>query len=325
MPVADAAPNARVVITGPAYDSPGARVPLIVTILNGPRDLAAGALRASATAGGEVVDCGPSWRNPALRSLSRSCFLIAPRREGSLEVTGHAEWTTPDGSRVAMRSAGRVFRMKGPPSAPVSLADAEGINGCGNTGAGVWLTFDDVVPSLATARSIVQVLDRNAARGRFFLNRVTPQIRDVLESAGHVVTNHTRDHLALSDLSDAELKRQVDEGLTTTAGFPKLLRPPYGAGSFSARVVAGVAAAGHATCRWTVDTRDYADVSAETMHAAVRWGDQFTPPAEQGGVILMHANHFDPPELQAVIDAVRERGLTLDPNPERTKTLPRSR
>ncbi len=159
------------------------------------------------------------------------------------------------------------------------------------------------------------VLGRNHARGRFFLNRITPAARDILESAGHIVTNHTRDHVALTDLSAAQIAEQVRGGPTTTRGAAELLRPPYGAGSWSSHVVDAIATEGHATCRWTVDTADYTGRSAERIAGAVRYGDAYSPPVEEGGVILMHANHFTPAKLQAVIDAVRARGFEPESNP----------
>jgi peptidoglycan/xylan/chitin deacetylase (PgdA/CDA1 family) len=316
VPIAAAAPkDARLVINVPAYDSPGARVPLILTLLRAPDGLAPEALTATASGGARVVECGPSWRNPEFRSVSRACHLLTPTSVGSTTVTAEAVWRTRAGARQSVRATPSTLRTKGPRSAPVSAADAERIARCGNTSDDVWLTFDDYVPSMEVARGMLAVLERNGVRGRFFLNRVTPAIREALESAGHVVTNHTRDHAALSDLSDSGIAEQVRGGPATTRGETKLLRPPYGAGAWSTRVVDAVAAAGHATCRWTVDTADYAGRSAERMAGVVRWGDFYSPPVGPGGVLLMHANHFSAAKLQAVIDAVRARGLEPEPNP----------
>lgn len=316
VPIAAAADRgARLVINVPSYDSPGARVPLILTLIGAPAGLAPEALTAKASGEASVVECGLSWRNPDLRSLSRSCQVLMPAAVGTTTVTAEAVWRTEAGARQSVRAEPSSLRGKGPGSGPVSAADAARIADCGNSSDDVWLTFDDYVPSLDTARSLVSVLERNKARGRFFLNRVAPAAREILESAGHVVTNHTRDHVALSDLSDAQIAEQVRGGPATTRSEVKLLRPPYGAGSWSSRVVDAVAAEGHATCRWTVDTADYTGRSAERMAGAVRWGDFYSPPAEAGGVILMHANHFTPAKLQAVIDAVRARGLEPEPNP----------
>jgi hypothetical protein len=49
------------------------------------------------------------------------------------------------------------------------------------------------------------------------------------------------------------------------------------------------------------------------MYSVVRNGDGETPPVSAGGVILMHAGHYSPKRSQAVLNAVRDRGLSADP------------
>lgn len=309
--VANGASTARVAITAPVYDAPGARVPVIVTVHHPPPDLPAAALTASTTQG-QITDCGDSWHNPRLDQTSRTCYLLAPTGAGSLRLTGHATWRTTSGHTVTLHSAPLQFRTEGPVSGPVSLPDAQRIETCDNPGPGVWLTFDDVVPSVAVARAMVATLTRNHVTGRFFLNHVTPAIRRVIEDGGFTINDHTRDHLPMNRMSDAQIKEQIAGGPRTTAGAPKMLRPPYGAGAEAARVVDRIAAAGYATCRWSVDTRDWAGYSPQQMADAVRYGNSFTPPVHAGGVVLMHATHFSRAKLQAVIDAVHARGLQID-------------
>jgi peptidoglycan/xylan/chitin deacetylase (PgdA/CDA1 family) len=112
-------------------------------------------------------------------------------------------------------------------------------------------------------------------------------------------------------MSDADIREQIAGGPHPTDGASKMLRPPYGAGAEAARVVDRIAASGYATCRWSVDTRDWAGYTPEQMADAVRYGNSFTPPVYAGGVILMHATHFSPAKLQAVIDAIDARGLQI--------------
>jgi len=302
-------------VFSPRYDSPGARVPIVVTLYDGPATLPGAALDATATGGARVEECGVSWRNPQTNGLSRTCHLVLPAQRGTFQLTGRAVWRTPAGERQAVTSPALDVEAKGPASAAVDAARAEAIAGCGNTGEDVWLTFDDVVPSFEVAEGMVAVLTRNGVRGRFFLNRVEPRVRRLLESRGHVVTNHTRDHLALTDLSRAAIAEQIRTGPATTPGSARLLRPPFGAGAWSTRVVDAIDDAGHTTCRWTVDTRDWAGRTPEQMAATVRWGDESSPPTFAGGVVLMHATAFAPAKLQAVIDAVAARGLVIEAIP----------
>jgi peptidoglycan/xylan/chitin deacetylase (PgdA/CDA1 family) len=303
---------ARVTLTAPLYDAPGARVPLIVTVQNPPLQLSTDSLTASASDGSPVGDCGATWRNPNRQTISRTCYLIAPAGPTRIQLIGHAHWRA-DGSTHSLDSPPTRFRSSGATSTAVSPAQAAQIESCGNSGPDVWLTFDDFVPSVAVARSLVDVLGRNHARGRFFLNHISPEVRRILEGAGHIVEDHTRDHLAMTDLTDSQIHEQIVGGPHPTAGAPLLLRPPYGAGAEAARVVGLIAKDGYATCRWTVDSRDWAGLTPEQMAEAVRYGNGYTPPVERGGVILMHANHFTPEKLQAVVDAVHARGLRLDP------------
>ncbi|HEX3612803.1 MAG TPA: polysaccharide deacetylase family protein [Sporichthyaceae bacterium] len=309
---ADSGGKARVVLTAPIYDSPGARVPVIVTVHDAPAGLPADALSATASDGSRITDCTDVWRNQSQATVSRTCYLLAPASLTHLELTGHARWNAAGGGAVSLESPTVRFRTSGPVSGPVSLEAAHRIENCGNPGPAVWLTFDDYVPSVAVAHSLVDTLGRNHARGRFFLNHVTPEIRHILESSGHIVQDHTRDHLAMNDLSDAGIHEQITTGPHPTAGAPPLLRPPYGAGAEASRVVDLIAKDGYATCRWTVDSRDWAGYPPEQMAQAVRDGNSFTPPVAAGGVILMHANHFTPEKLQAVVDAVHARGLEVD-------------
>lgn len=314
---------ARLMVTGPALDSLGARVPYVVTLFDG-GNLPVPAMKITASGGARVGDCTAHWGNPQLRSVSRLCHVLMPAGLATVEVLGELTYADANAAVHTLRSPARTFRPKGPRSAPVSFAEAERIAECGNDTDDVWLTFDDVLPSAEVARAMVAVLDRNRVRGRFFLNRVTAQTRRILESSGHLITNHTRDHLPLSDLSDSEIVEQVAAGPATTAGSPRLLRPSYGAGAWSARVVEAIAAAGHVACRWTVDSQDYAERTPAQMAAAMRWGDAYTPPVAAGGVVVMHATHFSAARLQAVIDAIRARGLTPEPRAasDRSALLP---
>jgi peptidoglycan/xylan/chitin deacetylase (PgdA/CDA1 family) len=302
--------NARMALTAPVYDAPGARVPIVLTVHNPPPDLPAEAITASATAG-QITDCGESWHNPHLDTISRACYLLAPTAAMHLTMTARADWHTARGTEVTLHSTPVDFRTEGPVSGPVSLSDAQHIETCGNPGPSVWLTFDDVVPSLDVAKQMMATLARNHAKGRFFLNHVTPAIRAVIEDGGGIVEDHTRDHLAMNTMSDAQIAEQISGGPRPTTGAPKMLRPPYGAGAEAQRIVDRIAAAGFSTCRWSADTRDWAHYTPTQMADAVRYGNQFTPPVYAGGVILMHATHFSRAKLQAVIDAVRARGLDV--------------
>ena len=161
---------------------------------------------------------------------------------------------------------------------------------CGNRTPYVWLTFDDY-GSTAQVRSILSTLRRNDVRALVFpigtWARANPSLISAMKRDGQVVDNHTATHANLSTASDATVLWQIDHGATPST-MVRLLRPPYGAGAFSTRLTALAASRGYGLCFWTVDTRDWAGSTTSQMVQKVRDGDAMTPPAEAGGVILMH-------------------------------------
>jgi peptidoglycan/xylan/chitin deacetylase (PgdA/CDA1 family) len=187
---------------------------------------------------------------------------------------------------------------------------------CGNDSRYVWLTFDDY-GSTAQVRSILSTLLRNDVRALMFpigtWASANPSLISAMKRDGQVVDNHTATHANLSTASDATVLWQIDHGATPST-LVRLLRPPYGAGAFSTRLTALAASRGYGLCFWTVDTRDWAGSTTSQIVQKVRDGDAMTPPVEAGGVILMHLHgRHTAAGLQSVIDAVRARGLRLQP------------
>ena len=182
-------------------------------------------------------------------------------------------------------------------------------------GRGVSLTFDDY-GSCAQVKSIVAVLDRNHVRGRFFplgnWVRTHGALVRYFEAHGHAIGNHTYDHPDLTRVSDATLRWEIRNG-ATAVGSPKLLRPPYGAGAFTARIRKAAAEKGLQVCFWTVDTRDWSGASARTIVRRVLYGDATTPPARTDGVVLMHMfGAHTVAALQPMIDGLRARHVKLE-------------
>ena len=96
-------------------------------------------------------------------------------------------------------------------------------------------------------------------------------------------------------------------------GHAQLLRPPYGAGAFTARIRKAAAQHGLQVCFWTVDTRDWAGASARTIVRRVLRGDSTTPPARKDGVVLMHMfGAHTVAALQPMIDGLRARHIKLE-------------
>jgi len=306
------AATARLSLTMPLYDAPGATVPVIVSV--GP---VARGTTATFTLGGGwcLTGSGATYAFPGSGGiyLGTECFYTLPGRTWKGYVSGSAELSAGSTTSTVSARAARSIHTMGYVTRSLSAAQINATERCGNTGSSVWLTFDDRIPSSATTRSLIAVLARNRVRAHFYLNGISSADRAALVKAGHIVQNHTKNHLALNTLTGSRIQSEVKGGPRPSAR-PYLMRPPYGAGAFARRVTDAVSPLGYGICRWTTDTKDWSDVSASVMGAKVRYGDAYTKPATAGGVVLMHATHYSPTKLQAVIDAIRARGLTVEAN-----------
>lgn len=127
------------------------------------------------------------------------------------------------------------------------------------------------------------------------------------------MANHTYSHEPLSRASDGDVIGQIQGGVGATT-IPRLLRPPFAAGALTTRLEALAYSQGYSLCRWTVDTFDWDAPRIEEMVERITYGDYRSPPIHAGGNILMHgAGRNTASGLQRIIDAIRSKGLALDP------------
>ncbi|GMA38599.1 polysaccharide deacetylase family protein [Mobilicoccus caccae] len=254
-------------------------------------------------------DCaGDTWSHAG--GVSQQCWITLPRTAGRHTLTAHA--TLSDDSRAGATSS---ITASGPRTSTVDRATRDRILTCGNTGTDVWLTFDDGFLSTRTMNRVLATLTAENVRARFFATgtwaRSNPGMVRALQRAGHLVENHTDTHESLNAIDDDALEGQAARGPATRA---TLLRPGFGAGTFTTRVVQAAKRHGQELCYWTTDTRDYSGASADALIARVLHGDGFTPPARPGGVVLMHMTGRHTPEaLPGIIRGLRAKGLTLPP------------
>ncbi|MBN9254667.1 MULTISPECIES: polysaccharide deacetylase family protein [unclassified Mesorhizobium] len=164
----------------------------------------------------------------------------------------------------------------------------------------VWLTLDDG-PDPVHSERILRVLDHHGIKAVFFVigNRVAAHaatLRRTFE-AGHLVANHTLTHRRLTELSDAEVLREIettDQLIAEHGGGQKWLRPPFGA--CDDRVVRLARKLGHRTVLWDVDPNDW-----DPRHQPKAWIDRALREMRHKAdcVILAHddrpttAEHFD--------------------------------
>lgn len=184
------------------------------------------------------------------------------------------------------------------------------------------LTFDDGPYPYYTAQ-ILAILQRYQVHATFFCIGKNVQNYPLLVQqeyeAGHAIGNHTWDHADLTKLSRFGIQREIASAsavIQHTVGFlPTLLRPPYGAITFSVR--AQIVQSHLIPVMWSVDTEDWQrpGTNAIIRAALIRAGD--------GGIILMHdggGNRLQTvAALPYIIEGLRQRGYELVTVPQLLK------
>ena len=311
--IAPAQAAASVRVTGPAYDSPGSTVAVVVTTSSRPSGYTL-TFRVS-VAGITGVCNGSQWRHST--GWSQRCWVTLPSRTGTWSIAGRAVFTRTGYTTQYSSYGYKSIATKGYYSAPVSAATRASIEKCWNTTSRVQLTFDDGNVGWTNLNSMLATLKSYNVRGRFLPTgqwaAANPSKMAAIRNAGHLLGNHTYSHPALNSLSSSSVRWQISHGVGATSS-PKLIRPPYGAGAYSQRITNDAAALGYRVCHWTTDTSDWAGVSATTIINKVLYGDAVTSPARPGGVVLMHMSGANTPAaLPGLIRGMRAKGLVLEP------------
>ncbi len=99
----------------------------------------------------------------------------------------------------------------------------------------VALTFDDGPNALYT-EGLLNGLKERGVRATFFLLgkavEISPQLVEQMHADGHLIGNHSYEHVNLSSLNDEAAIAQVDmtnEAIYKITGkYPEYIRPPYG-------------------------------------------------------------------------------------------------
>ena len=173
------------------------------------------------------------------------------------------------------------------------------------------LTFDDGPYPFYTPL-LLHELERSHAVGTFFLvgrsSQEFPQLVREIAADGNEIGNHTFNHFKLTNLSVAEIARQIStdgEFLAPFAGRPiTLFRPPHG--RFDHRVIALAHAMGYVTVFWNDSPQDTKNISSTLVVQRV------LARATPGGIVLLHNGQYKTVEaLPLIIDTLRARGFTF--------------
>lgn len=180
----------------------------------------------------------------------------------------------------------------------------------------VYLTFDDG-PNSIYHPLILDILKNYNVKATFFLigqnvSRNSSVARKTL-AEGHVVGNHTLDHLFLPNYSPSTILSEIQSTNTILnpilGANPILFRPPYG--GVNAYVTNAVSSLGLKMYLWDVDPKDWSEPSTDDLVNRV------VNNVFDGADVLMHSNHLATVKaLPIIIQKLQAQGYIF-------KTLPR--
>ena len=177
----------------------------------------------------------------------------------------------------------------------------------------VSLTFDAAWGNEDT-QMLIDILDKYNVKATFFVVGEWvdkyPESVKALHDAGHEVMNHSNDHAHFAPMSAEEIKADInacnDKIESVTGVRPTLFRPPYG--EYDDDVVATLKSMGMYTIQWDVDSLDWKDYDARTIH------DRVTGKVQPGSIVLFHNAALHTPEaLPGIIEFLIQNGYDIVP------------
>ncbi len=170
------------------------------------------------------------------------------------------------------------------------------------------LTIDDG-PSPVYTPQILRLLAKHEVTASFSMIGVQvnqyPAIARDVAAAGHVIMNHTWQHLNLPALPAADVTAQMDRATEAihrvTGRVPAYFRAPYGAWSF--QVLRHCEQAGMTPVDWSVDPRDWARPGISYI------ANNILGNTRAGSIILEHDGGGDRSQTVAALSLVIPRLL----------------
>lgn len=172
----------------------------------------------------------------------------------------------------------------------------------------VAITFDDG-PHSSNTEQILKILGDNNARATFFMlgQNVTyyPEIVKKVHEQGNEIASHTWNHPQLTKLSEAEIKKQIqdtsDAIYNITGTRPKLVRPPYGA--INSTVKATIE---EPLILWNIDSLDWKSRDENQIVPLVMNSVQ------DGDIILLHDIHATTvPAVKRIVEQLKAQDYQM--------------
>ena len=161
---------------------------------------------------------------------------------------------------------------------------------------------------------LIRILGSYGVKATFFVVgdwvRKYPESVKALAEAGHEVMNHSDHHDHMNPMSTTQITQDVSacakEIEAVTGVWPNLFRCPYG--EYDDHVIAAVNSLGITAIQWDVDSLDWKDYDAATIHKRVC--DRVQP----GSIVLFHnAAKHTPEALPGIIEELLREGYTIIP------------
>lgn len=178
----------------------------------------------------------------------------------------------------------------------------------------VYLTFDEGYENGYTPK-ILDALKANDVKAAFFVTghylKTQPDLVRRMVDEGHIVGNHTDTHPSLPDISDEQIKKELEavekryEEVTGRKDM-KYLRPPKG--EYSERTLAVTREAGYHNIFWSMALVDWVPMPGGPQEAY----QSVMGNLHNGALILLHAVSKDNTEaMDRILKDIKARGYTF--------------
>ena len=177
----------------------------------------------------------------------------------------------------------------------------------------VALTFDDG-PDEATTSGVIDILEKYDVIGNFFFVgsnvKKYPAVVKKAFDKGHLVLNHSYNHVDLAKLANEEIQSEIDKTEAAIEAIigkrPAMIRPPFGE---TDQQVASIAKEeGYSVVLWSIDTLDWSQKEASNIVKNV------IDNIRNGDIILMHTTSETSETKKAlpiIIEELQKRNIEI--------------
>lgn len=180
---------------------------------------------------------------------------------------------------------------------------------------GLVLTFDDG-PHPTNTSDILQTLAERNIKAIFFVTgcqlKKYPELGRKIVEYGHLIGNHTYDHLNIKKCTYSEYKKSIEKTeenislLYSDRKYQKLFRPPFS--SFSIRLLVYIFFSRYLLVNWTIDSRDSFILQADSL---VKYVNNLK--LCNGDILLFHEDYSQTVEaLPEILDHIQDQGFEFD-------------